>query len=63
MNELEKQKKAITEQLRGLCAHCSNGIPHICKLQFLAREVSRLTGVPLIINDKFSGLLMAHTHF
>jgi hypothetical protein len=62
MNEFEKQKRQIASQLRSLCAHCSNDIPHVCKLQFLAREVNRLSGVPLIVNDKFNGLLMTHIH-
>jgi hypothetical protein len=59
MSEFEKRKVNITQQIKGLCAHCSNGIPHQCKVQAIAEEISNLNGVPLIVNDHFSGLLLA----
>jgi hypothetical protein len=58
MSEFEKQKVSIASQLRGLCAHCSNEISHSCRLQHLAAEIASLSGVPLIVNDRFNGLLM-----
>ena len=58
MSEFEKQKTTIISQLRNLCAHCNNGVTHTCKVQVLAREVNSLSGVPLIVNDRFSGLLL-----
>jgi len=57
MSEFEKQKHYIANQVKGLCAHCSNGTPHQCRVQNLAQEISQLSGVPLIVNDKFTGLL------
>jgi hypothetical protein len=59
MSEFEKKKNIISEQIKGLCAHCSNGVPHNCRVQSIAEEVSRLSGVPLIVNDRFSGLLFS----
>ena len=58
MSEFEKQKFTIISQLKGLCAHCSNGVHHICRMQSIAREVASLSGVPLIVNDRFNGLLL-----
>lgn len=47
----------IAKQLTSLCAHCINNIAHNCKLKHLAAEVAKLSGVPLIVNDRFNGLL------
>lgn len=58
MSEFEKQKVSIATQLKSLCAHCTNEISHSCKLQNLAAEIVSLSGVPLIVNDRFNGLLM-----
>lgn len=58
MSEFEKQKVSIAAQLKGLCAHCANEVSHTCKLQHLAAEIASLSGVPLIVNDRFNGLLM-----
>jgi len=57
MSEFEKQKMSIARQLTSLCAHCKNDISHSCKLKTLASEISSLSGVPLIVNDRFDGLL------
>ena len=59
MSEFEKQKSNITNQIKGLCAHCSMGTPHQCRVQRIAEEVAKLSGVPLMVNDRFSGLLLA----
>jgi transcription initiation factor TFIIIB Brf1 subunit/transcription initiation factor TFIIB len=59
MSEFEKQKFIITKQIRGLCAHCASGVPHRCRVQTIAEEVAKLSGVPLMVNDRFSGLLLA----
>jgi hypothetical protein len=59
MSEFEQKKISITSQIRGLCAHCANGMPHKCRVQSIAEEVEKLQGVPLIVNDRFSGLLLA----
>ncbi|MBI2607222.1 MAG: hypothetical protein HYW51_00090 [Candidatus Doudnabacteria bacterium] len=61
MSEFEKQKSTIARQLQSLCAHCDNGILHSCRLQTLALEVKRLKGIPLIVNDRFSGMLFTRT--
>ena len=58
MSEFEKTKLNIAQQIRGLCAHCANGVQHRCKVDFLARQVSQISGVPLIVNDRFNGLLL-----
>lgn len=60
MSEFEKTKVNIADQLRGLCAHCANGIEHSCRIQNLADQVSNLSGVPLIVNDRFNGLLFTN---
>jgi hypothetical protein len=60
MSEFEKQKIEIAHKLRGLCAHCTNGVAHDCKLEQLARQVVQLSGVPLIVNDRFNGLLFTN---
>lgn len=57
MSEFEKQKFNIASQIKSLCAHCMNGIEHNCRLEPIAREVASLSGVPLIVNDTFKGLL------
>jgi len=59
MSEFEKRKLSIADQIKGLCAHCSNGVQHNCRLQSIAEEVSKLSGVPLIVNDRFNGLLFS----
>ena len=58
MSEFEKQKFTVISQLRSLCAHCESGVEHSCRMQHLAAEVASLSGVPLIVNSRFSGLLM-----
>lgn len=57
MNEFEKQKKNIQMQLKSLCAHCSNEVSHNCKVQEIVSEVSKIAGIPLIVNSRFNGLL------
>lgn len=57
MSEFEKQKFIAISQIKGLCAHCSNNIPHECKVQSLTNQIENLSGVPLIVNDRFQGLL------
>jgi hypothetical protein len=59
MSEFELQKNTVIVQLKGLCAHCVSGIQHTCKLQSIVKEVSTLSGVPLIVNDRFNGLLLS----
>jgi len=59
MSEFEKTKISISRQIKGLCAHCSQGVPHKCRVQNIAEEVAKLRGVPLMVNDSFSGLLLA----
>jgi hypothetical protein len=57
MSEFEKQKFTIIRQLKSLCAHCSNDVNHNCRLQAIVSEVAGLSGVPLIVNSRFNGLL------
>jgi len=58
MSEFEKQKFTIISQLRGLCAHCANEVNHNCRLKNIVSQVASLSGVPLIVNDRFNGLLI-----
>jgi hypothetical protein len=58
MSEFEKQKFTIIRQLKSLCAHCTNEVNHICKLQKIVSDVTGLSGVPLIVNDRFNGLFI-----
>jgi hypothetical protein len=58
MSEFEKQKFTAIRALKGLCAHCMNGVEHNCRLQNLVSEVATLSGIPLIVNDRFKGLLI-----
>ena len=60
MSEFEKQKHTVIKELKSLCAHCANEVNHNCKMQNLAAEVANLSGVPLIVNSRFNGLLMTN---
>ena len=60
MSEFEKQKYNIARELKGLCAHCANEIVHDCKIRSLAEQINNLSGVPLIVNDRFNGLLFTN---
>lgn len=57
MSELEVSKMNIVSQLRGLCAHCQTGRQHSCPMQTIARQVRSISGVPLIVNSEFKGIL------
>ena len=58
MSEFEKQKFDAISQLQNLCAHCMNEVQHKCRIQGIVSELQGLTGVPLIVNDRFNGLLL-----
>jgi len=60
MSEFEKQKFTVISQIRALCAHCANEVNHNCRLQAIVSEVTKLSGVPLIVNDRFNGLLLSN---
>ena len=60
MSEFERQKFTVISQLKGLCAHCTNQVNHNCRLQQIVTEVASLNGVPLIVNDRFNGLLISN---
>jgi hypothetical protein len=59
MSELEKTKQNIVHQLRGLCAHCACGrkMPHRCPVEEISVRIRSLSGVPLIVNSQFRGVL------
>ncbi len=59
MSEFEKQKYTVISQLKRLCAHCANDVDHECRLQRMVSELNTLTGVPLIVNSRFNGLLIS----
>lgn len=56
MSEFEKQKTSIVSQLKNLCAHCASHVPHNCRLTPIAREVEGLSGVALVVNNRFNGI-------
>ncbi len=60
MSELELTKINIVNQLRGLCAHCANNQAHSCPVQTIAKQVRSIRGIPLIVNNEFKGVLLAH---
>ena len=60
MSEFEQQKFNIAGQLKSLCAHCANEVDHNCRIRALADQVTKLSGVPLIVNDRFNGLLFTN---
>lgn len=57
MSEVEKQKLNIITQIKHLCAHCANNTQHQCRLQNVTQEIISLSGVPLLVNNQFHGLL------
>ncbi|MBI3231654.1 MAG: hypothetical protein HYZ51_01065 [Candidatus Doudnabacteria bacterium] len=59
MDELNKTKENIINQLHGLCAHCSTGSAreHHCPARELALRVQHLRGVPLVVNSEFKGMV------
>lgn len=59
MSEMQKIKLNILSQLRGLCAHCalSQVREHRCPVKEISTRVESLSGVPLIVNDQFKGVL------
>ncbi len=61
MNELTKIKKHILSELRGLCAHCATGSSrvHHCPVKEISVRVESISGVPLIVNSQFKGVLFS----
>lgn len=57
MSDLELTKKEIITKLKGLCAHCESGRRHICNVQRIALQVKAFSGVPLIVNNEFRGVI------
>ncbi len=60
MSELEISKKNIVSQLKSLCAHCQTGRTHSCRIQAIAQQIRSISGVPLIVNNEFKGVLWKH---
>lgn len=59
MAEYEQQKYVAISAVKGLCAHCHFGRQHNCPMQDVVQKIERLSGVPLIVNGRFTG--MVHT--
>lgn len=57
MSDLELSKNKIILQLQKICAHCATGRTHDCPLQTIASQVKSISGVPLIVNNEFRGVL------
>ncbi len=58
MTEFEKTKEIIIKNMARLCAHCSNGnFDHDCPIKRINEEVTKIRGIPLIVNDEFRGVI------
>lgn len=57
MSDLELTKSEIIAKLRRLCAHCESGRRHVCNIQRIALQVKAFSGVPLIVNNEFRGVI------
>jgi len=57
MSELEKTKYNAIDNLKKLCARCSAGTEHDCRIQNLIREINGLSGIPVIVNDQLRHLV------
>lgn len=58
MSHVEQTKHEILQNLNSLCAHCSRGVPkHSCPIQRIRWEVKAISGVPLMVNNEFRGLM------
>lgn len=57
MSDLELTKKEILDKLRNLCAHCASGRRHVCSVQRISLQVKAFSGVPLIVNNEFRGVI------
>lgn len=61
MSEMEQIKNIIVQNMHKLCAHCMNGREHECKFMDMERQILQVSGIPLIVNDEFRGVLMRQT--
>lgn len=52
MTQLEKKKYNAIDNLRSLCARCSSGDQHSCKVSEVISEIEKLNGVPVIVNEQ-----------
>jgi hypothetical protein len=57
---MEQIKNIIVQNMHKLCAHCMNGKEHVCKFTEMERQILQVSGIPLIVNDEFRGILMQH---
>ncbi|OGE75983.1 MAG: hypothetical protein A3C85_00790 [Candidatus Doudnabacteria bacterium RIFCSPHIGHO2_02_FULL_48_21] len=57
MSELEQTKYNAIDNLKRLCARCSENLEHTCRIQNLIQEISGLRGIPVIVNDKLRHLV------
>ncbi|MEZ4180264.1 MAG: hypothetical protein R3B41_01945 [Candidatus Doudnabacteria bacterium] len=60
MSDLELTKTEIIRKLTMLCAHCSSGVNHRCSVQKITQEIKSFSGIPLIVNNEFRGVLAQH---
>ncbi len=59
MSDLELTKKEIINKLQQLCAHCASGKKHMCSVQRISMQVKAFSGIPLIVNNEFRGLIFS----
>ncbi|HYF05734.1 MAG TPA: hypothetical protein VEA59_06215 [Patescibacteria group bacterium] len=59
MSQLEMKKLNILNELQSLCAHCQSGTRqgHHCPIALIRKQIISLSGVPLIVNNQFRGIL------
>lgn len=58
MSEMEQIKSIIVQNMHKLCAHCTNGKEHECRFVEMERQILQVSGIPLIVNDEFRGVLI-----
>jgi nitrate reductase beta subunit len=58
MSEAELIKNTIINNMQKLCAHCVNGnLNHNCPLHIISEQIKKISGVPLIVNNEFKGII------
>lgn len=57
MSELEKTKYNAIDNLKKLCARCSQDLEHNCRIGELINQIRGLSGIPVIVNDKLRHLV------
>lgn len=52
MTHLEQIKIEAVNLLQNLCARCKSGENHNCPVGHLKKEIKKIQGIPVIVNDQ-----------